>query len=176
MAKYFIAATPKVYIGGYEEWSWVYHSIFWNSAMASSTFLSSASVCWSWGVEQRRGGVGGEDPGPREDTNASSRAQPRVGEKQCNAHNGRGVRGGKMGGVLWGLRELGRPVPPSSSPVSPAPPAFSSSITDLPGLAFCQSGQSPKTKGPQNQQLRPQMNGGAPGLGTQDRQALGARL
>lgn len=66
---------------------------------------------------------------------------------------------------------------PPHPPVSPAPPAFSSSITDLPGLAFCQSGQSPKTKGPQNQQARPQMNGGAPGLGTQDpRQALGAHL
>lgn len=55
MAKYFIAATPKVYTGGYEEWSRVYHSIFWNSAMASSTFLSSASVCWSWGWNKGEG-------------------------------------------------------------------------------------------------------------------------
>lgn len=49
VVKYFIAATPTVDTGGYEDWSRVYHSIFWNSAMASSTFLSSASVCWSWG-------------------------------------------------------------------------------------------------------------------------------
>lgn len=30
---------------GFEGWSWGAHSIFWNRAMASSTFLSSASVC-----------------------------------------------------------------------------------------------------------------------------------
>lgn len=35
--------------GGYEGRSRVCHSIFSNSAMASSTFLSSVSVCWSWG-------------------------------------------------------------------------------------------------------------------------------